>query len=63
VPKSLAVKRRDSGFAVARFLVRSSTLIAMTFGVSSLAVAQVDPAIARLFDQWQRERNAKPAPA
>jgi hypothetical protein len=38
-------------------------LIAMTFGVSSLAVAQVDPAIPPLFDRWQRERNAKPAPA
>jgi Ca2+-binding EF-hand superfamily protein len=45
LPKSPAVKRRGSGSAIARFLVRSSILIAMTFAVSGLAVAQVDPAI------------------
>jgi Ca2+-binding EF-hand superfamily protein len=45
VPRSRAVKERGSGSFIARFLVRSSTFIAMTFGVGGLAVAQVDPGI------------------
>jgi EF hand domain-containing protein len=45
VPGSLAAKGRGLGPATAGFLLRSSTLIAMTFGLSGLAVAQVDPAI------------------